>query len=176
MSISRTILNLIWMTLVHLSISGQNEPVSITATGYGPTMDAAITASIRSALEQTFGVFISSDTRIEMEEDESSSSMSVIDEMAVLTSGNIADYTVISSTTLESGEAAVTTQCTIALEPMKSFVKSKGQKAEFAGGMFGRTMKLRELNVVSEEQFDQFSAHFVAPDPSEGFTLQRHSA
>ena len=30
--------------------------------------------------------------------------------------------------------------------------------------------------IVSEEQFDQFSAHFVAPDPSEGFTLQRHSA
>ena len=115
-------------------------------------MDEATTSSVRSALEQTFGVFLSSDTRIEVSEDQDSFESSILDEMAVLTNGNIVDYAVISSTVLDNGEAAVTTRCTIALDPMQSFVKSQGHAAEFAGGMFGRTIKLRELNVLSESK------------------------
>ena len=115
-------------------------------------MDEAITSSVRSALEQTYGVFISSDTRVNITENETDQSMEVIDEMATLTSGNIVAYEIISSSILDNGEAAATTRCTIALEPMKSFITSKGENATFAGGMFGRTMKLRELNITAEER------------------------
>lgn len=146
------LLPLVLLQALSFSSGAQNDPVTVTATGYGATIDEATTASVRSALEQTFGVFLSSDTRIEMKEDGHSSESSILDEMAVLTNGNILDYSVVSSALLDNGEAAVTTRCTIALEPMQSFVKSQGHSAEFAGGMFGRTIKLRELNVLSESR------------------------
>jgi len=133
-------------------LKSQDNSITICATGYGENMDQAITASVRSALEQTFGVFLTSDTRTEINESTSSElELSVVDEMASLTNGNIVSYEVISSGLLETGEAMVTTRCTIALEPMQSFVQSKGHSATFSGGLFGRAIKLRELNILAED-------------------------
>jgi len=133
-------------------LKSQDDGITICATGYGENMDQAITASVRSALEQTFGVFLTSDTRTEINESTSSElELSVVDEMASLTNGNIVSYEVISSGLLETGEAMVTTRCTIALEPMQSFVQSKGHSATFSGGLFGRAIKLRELNILAED-------------------------
>ena len=151
-SIARSVLVASCLILSSLPSLCQEEPVVLTATGYGQSIDEAITSSVRSALEQTFGVFLSSDTRTNISEDATSQTMEVIDEIATLSKGNIVEYEVISSSLLESGEAVATTRCTIALEPMKGFVNAKGHHAEFSGGLFGRTLKLRELNILAEEQ------------------------
>ena len=131
-SIARSVLVASCLILSSLPSLCQEEPVVLTATGYGQSIDEAITSSVRSALEQTFGVFLSSDTRTNISEDATSQTMEVIDEIATLSKGNIVEYEVISSSLLESGEAVATTRCTIALEPMKSFVNAKGHHAEFS--------------------------------------------
>ena len=108
-SIARSVLVASCLILSSLPSLCQEEPVVLTATGYGQSIDEAITSSVRSALEQTFGVFLSSDTRTNISEDATSQTMEVIDEIATLSKGNIVEYEVISSSLLESGEAVATT-------------------------------------------------------------------
>ena len=122
----------------------QNSTVSLKTTGSGETKEKAIQYSLRSAIEQAFGAFISSNTEILNEE-------LVADEISSVASGNIEKYDIL--TELENKDKTswyVTTNVVVSVSKLTEFVKSKGVEVEEQGGLFAVNIKQKKLNSDGE--------------------------
>ena len=121
----------------------ENKTVNITANGTGTTQKEATQAALRSAIEQTFGVFISSKTEI-------FDNQLVADEIASISSGNIQSFKVLNETKLPDNTWAVTISATVSLSKLTSFVQNKGISIEVQGGLFAVNIKQQILNEKAE--------------------------
>ena len=68
-----------------LTLVAQPKEVTIVVTGEGATKEEATNNALRSAVEQTYGVFVSANTEILNDE-------ILKDEIATLSSGNIKSF------------------------------------------------------------------------------------
>ncbi len=121
------------------------EEATLVVSGEASNKQDATALALRSAIEQTFGVFVSANTQILNDE-------LVKDEIATVSSGNIKAYTEIAAATLPNGNTMVTLEAVVSISKLVSYAQSKGSSAEFAGATFGMNMKLRELNKANEEK------------------------
>lgn len=119
------------------------DVVTLTVNGQGATKDEATASALRSAIEQAFGVFVSSNTEILNDE-------IVRDEIATLSSGNIQTYEEISCINMPNGEVSVTLSATVALSKLVTYAQNHGSAAEFAGQTFAMNVKMMELNKKNE--------------------------
>jgi hypothetical protein len=126
-----------------INSSTQINEVTLTVSGDGKTKDDATAIALRSAIEQTFGTFVSANTTILNDE-------LVKDEIATVASGNIRKYSEIASVPLSNGNISVTLQATVSVSKLVSYAQSKGSSIEFAGATFAANIKLKELNRVNE--------------------------
>lgn len=126
---------IIWCSLA----VAQPSEVMLVATGEGSTKEVATTNALRSAIEQTYGVFVSANTEILNDE-------LVRDEIATISSGNIQKYNEIACVDLPNGNKEVTLQATVSVSKLVSYAQSKGSECEFAGAVFGANVKQLELN------------------------------
>ena len=122
-----------------------NENVSIVASGSGTTLNDAKQNALRSATEQAFGVFISSNTEIFNDQ-------VVADQIASVSSGNIKSFELLNQSQLPNGSWGVTLKALVSPDNLKSFVESKGISVEFKGGLFAINIKQQLLNEVAEIQ------------------------
>ena len=141
-------------TLALFSVSAQ-ETVKLTVSGQGTTKEEATANALRSAIEQSFGVFVSANTQILNDE-------VVKDEIATIASGNIQEYKELACITLPNGNQSVSLSATVSIGNLISYAKSKGSSAEFAGQVFAMNMKMRKLNEENEikalyNMLDQFN-------------------
>lgn len=120
-----------------------SEIVTLTVNGQGATKEIATSNALRSAIEQTFGVFVSANTQI-------LNDALVKDEIATVSSGNIQSYKELSCVSLPNGETLVSLSATVAIGKLVAYAKSHGSSAEFAGQTFAMNMKLKELNKKNE--------------------------
>ena len=120
-----------------------SKEVSITASGSGKTLEDAKQASLRSAIEQAFGAFISSKT--EMFNDQV-----VADQMASVSSGNIKSFSILNESQLPDGSWGVTLKAVVSVDKLTSFVEAKGIAIEIKGGMFALNIKQQLLNEQGE--------------------------
>jgi hypothetical protein len=123
--------------------SSNDKTVTITVTGQGKTIDEAKTNALRSAIEQAFGAFISSNTTILNDN-------LVKDEIVSVTNGNIQKYDVLNETPMTDGSYVTTLKATVSVNKLTSFCESKGIKVEFKGGLFAMNIAIQELNDKSE--------------------------
>ncbi|MCR5444659.1 MAG: hypothetical protein K6E96_03105 [Bacteroidales bacterium] len=121
----------------------QNE-VSLVVSADGATKTQAIDNALRSAIEQTFGTFVSANTQILNDE-------LVKDEIATVSSGNIQKYSEIAAVTLPNGNTSVTLNVTVSLAKLISYAQSKGSECEFAGATFAANLRLYEFNKKNEQ-------------------------
>ncbi len=121
-----------------------DDEVTLTVSADGTTKDEAIKVALRSAIEQAYGTFVSTNTTILNDE-------MVKDEIVTVASGNIKSYKEIASNTLPDGKFYVTLQATVCISKLVSYAQSKGAETEFAGAAFGMNMKMKELNKQNEE-------------------------
>ena len=119
--------------------------VTLTVNGQGATKEIATSNALRSAIEQTFGVFVSANTAIVNDE-------LIKDEIATVSSGNIQKYTEEACVNLPNGEVAVTLSATVSISKLVTYAKSHGSSAEFAGQTLAMNVKLKELNKQNEEK------------------------
>ncbi len=119
------------------------EEVTLTVTSDGPTKDEAIKNALRSAIEQTFGAFVSANTTL-LNDD------LVKDEIVTISNGSIKNYQELSATPTANGGFSVAVIATVSLPHLISYAKSHGSECEFAGNSFGMEMKLRELKRQNE--------------------------
>lgn len=123
--------------------SSNDKTVTITVTGQGKTIDDAKTNALRSAIEQAFGAFISSNTTILND--------SIIrDEVVSVSNGNIQKYAVMAENALPAGTFSVTLKVNVSVNKLTNYCQSKGIKIEFEGGLFAVNIKQKILNEDAE--------------------------
>lgn len=114
------------------------EDVTLVTSGSASTEQEATLVALRSAIEQTFGTFVSSNTTMVNDE-------LIKDEIVSVSKGNVKQYKKLSTNTLPNGQVSVSVEATISISKLISYAKSKGSQAEFAGQTFAMNMKLKEL-------------------------------
>ena len=108
----------------------------------GETIDEAKNNALRSAIEQSFGAFISSKTEIFNDD--------IKDEIVSISNGSIHNYKIISQVEVPEAGYAITLEATISLSQLSTFVQSKGIEVEFKGGIFAANIKQQKLNEDAE--------------------------
>lgn len=145
------------LVLITLNTSAQ-ETIKLTVNGQGATKEEATANALRSAIEQSFGVFVSANTQILNDE-------VVKNEIATIASGNIQEYKELGCITMPNGQQSVSLSATVSIGNLISYAKSKGSSVEFAGATFAMNMKMRKLNTENEvkalynmlEQFNELA-------------------
>jgi hypothetical protein len=122
---------------------GQDQTVTITTTGQGENLQQATDNALRSAIEQTFGTFISS--RTEILDDEL-----VSDQIASVASGNIQSYDVLAQTRISASLWGVTVRSVVSVTKLTSFVQARGVRVEIQGGLFAANIRQQDLNEKAE--------------------------
>ena len=136
-------LTLLLFAMLTICSASAQETVKLTVSGQGATKEEATANALRSAIEQSFGVFVSANTQILNDE-------VVKDEIATVASGNIQEYKELGCITMPNGQQSVTLSATVSIGNLISYAKSKGSSAEFAGQVFAMNMKMRKLNAENE--------------------------
>lgn len=139
---------LILIVVLALSINTyaqEVKTVTLTVSGQGKTQDEARQNALRNAIEQAFGVFISSNTEILNDE-------LVKDEIVSIANGNIKKFKVISEVEVPEVGHATTLKATVSITKLTSFVESKGVEIEFKGSLFGANLRQQRINENAELQ------------------------
>lgn len=123
----------------------EDKTVTLTVSGTGKTIEEAKSNALRSAIEQAFGVFISSKTEI-LNDD------LVKDEIVSITNGNIQKYDIVSQAEIPNNGFAMTLNVEVSISKLTSFVESKGVVSEFKGNLFAFNIKNQTLNEKNEEK------------------------
>ncbi|MCR4799072.1 MAG: hypothetical protein K5860_01035, partial [Bacteroidales bacterium] len=131
---------LIIQMLICAIVCFAQKEVTILVSGEGKTKTEATDAALRSAIEQTFGAFVSTNTTILNDE-------LVKDEIATVSSGNIEKYTEVNYFE-RNGKSYITLNATISIGKLVSYAKSKGSSCELDGATF--TAEIRKLNFYRE--------------------------
>lgn len=118
------------------------DELALVVMGEGFSKEDAVKSALRSAIEQCYGVFVSSNTTILNDK-------LVKDEIVTVSSGNIRHYDVVSE--LEnSGKWFVTVKALVSIGNLINYVKSKGGEAEIAGSLIVQNLELQEIAAENE--------------------------
>lgn len=133
----KNIITLVIFSLCVFMLNAQNigeaNDVVLVVSGDGNNKEEATNVALRSAIEQTFGTFVSSNTEI-------LNDSLVKDEIITVSSGNIRHFEYVTEY-LKSGRYFVTLKATIAIGKLVEYTKSKGAKAELAGAVLRQKLK-----------------------------------
>ncbi len=130
--------------LFSIASVAQENTVTLKTTGSAETKEKAVQYALRSAIEQAFGAFISSNTEILNDE-------LVADEITSVASGNIEKYDILSETVNEEGNSwFVTANVIVSVGKLTEFVQAKGVEVEVKGGLFAINIKQKQLNSDGE--------------------------
>ena len=121
------------------------EEITLIVSADGTTKDEATKVALRSAIEQAYGTFVSSNTELLNDE-------LIKDEVITLSYGNVKSFKELSSEMLPDGNVFTTLQATVCIPQLISYAKSKGAEVEFAGASFAMNLKMEELNKINEEK------------------------
>lgn len=123
--------------------AGDKDEIALMVTSDGATKDDAIKNALRTAIEQTYGVFVSANTDI-LNDD------LVKDEIATISSGNIKKFTEVSYSKSENSHT-VTLDVIVSKGKLLSYAKSKGAECELDGAALVGNIELLILNTENEE-------------------------
>lgn len=125
-----------------------NNVVTLTCSGSAKTEAEAINIALRSAIEQTYGAFISSNTRIINDK-------LVKDEIVSISNGNIQGYDKIAVINHPNGDISVTLRATVSINKLVDFAVSNGTTVNFDGSTYAMNVKMAKLR--QENTFKAFS-------------------
>lgn len=136
---------LILLKLIIISFNSYSntEEVEIVTVGSGINLEEAIKNALRSGIEQAYGVFISSNTKILNDQ-------LLNDEIITVSSGNIKRYDVIAQSNIGNETISVTVKSVLSINQLSNFIENKGGNIEFKGDLFSQNIKQTKLNEKSE--------------------------
>ena len=141
----KKLLSLVAATLIAATSFAQVDEVTLTVLGTGRNEDEATNMALRSAIEQSFGTFVSANTSILNDQ-------MVKDEIVSISKGNIKSYDKLSVSSLPNGQIGVSIKATVSVNKLISYAKSKGSRAEFAGLSYVANVKLIKLKAESTKK------------------------
>ena len=119
------------------------DAVTLVTFGEGATRDEAVSSALRSAIEQTYGVFVSSNTDI-------LNDVVVRDEIISVAKGNINGYDILSESMMD-GRWSVSANVSVSPKKLVSYVSSKGGSVELSGEMFQKNVSLWKMKMQNEK-------------------------
>ena len=125
-----------------LNAQEADKTISLVVSSQGKTQEEAKQNALRSAIEQAFGTFISSNTEV-------LNDSLVRDEIVSVTNGNIQSFDIISEVKIPEG-IAITLKAIVSINKLNNFCQSKGFVVEFKGGLFAANIKQQILNENAE--------------------------
>lgn len=132
---------LIFVCFLSLQLFAQ-ETVTLLVSSDGPSKEEAIKNALRSAIEQTYGAFVSSNTTILNDE-------LVKNDIITISSGNVTSFDIVSSATLPNGSAFVTLSATISPSNLITYAQSKGAECQLSTSTYLMNLKLKKLNELN---------------------------
>lgn len=123
--------------------SQEDKTVSLTVTGTGKTLEQAKNNALRSAIEQAFGAFISTNTEILNDN-------LISDQITSVANGNIQSFDILDKFQLSDDNWSATLKAVVSVNKLISFVESKGITVEIKGGLFALNIKQQMLNEENE--------------------------
>ena len=135
-----------------LPLNAQNQEATLTVFGDGANKEEAIKVALRSAIEQAFGVFVSSNTKVINDD-------VVKDEIATVASGNVKHFDVISED-YRDGKCYVSVSAIVSVGKLISYCKQQGLASEATIDVesFLMNQKMKELN---EKNMKMSFQHFL---------------
>lgn len=128
-----------------VAICGYAQEVTLVVSGSAKTEEDATLIALRSAIEQSFGTFVSANTTILNDK-------LVQDEIVSVSTGNIKEYQKLAVAPLGNGQIMVTLNATVSINKLISYAKNKGSRAEFAGSTFAMEVKMTKLQAESADK------------------------
>ncbi len=122
---------------------GNGDNVTLVTSGTGANKEEATKIALRSAIEQAYGTFVSSNTQLVNDE-------ITRDEIVSISSGNIQKYEEISCVETQDGKFSVSVKAVVSIGKLVSFAQSHGASTELAGNTFLRNRDLAKLNKENE--------------------------
>ena len=141
----KQLLILVALTLSLQSYAQDDNTVTLVVSGQGKTQDEARQNALRSAIEQAFGTFISSETVI-------NNDSFVSDNITSLSQGSVLNFEILSSNLFPDSTISLTMMAVVSITQMQKLTESKGHSATIAGGLFGMNLKLLQLQSDAEEK------------------------
>lgn len=146
-----TIVGFTQITQTNTTSPSSPESITLVTYGDGKNKDEAINVALRSAIEQTFGTFVSANTSILNDE-------LIKDEIVSISSGNIEDYKELDYQVLPDGRSTVTLQATVSINKLVSYAQSKGSSCELNTSAFIAQLNYKKLQ---KESIKKAWEHFV---------------
>ena len=122
----------------------ESRLISLKSTGLGKSAKEAKDNALRNALEETYGIFMSSRTTIKNDD--------FSDDMQAIVTGSIDSYKVISTAKLPDKTFSVLVEANVSPSKIQSYTRSTGSKIIMDVNSFTRNLKLFETNKSSEEK------------------------
>ena len=141
----KKVLSIVAAILFAATTFAQVDEVTLTAIGTGVNEEQATLQALRSAIEQSFGTFVSANTTILNDK-------LVQDEIVSVSNGNVKEYKKLAVATLPNNQVSVSLKATVSINKLISYAKSKGSSAEFAGSTYSANIKLIRLKASSTEK------------------------
>jgi len=145
MAMKRFLYIFVCILCIQLPLLAEIDDASLIVSGEAPTKEEATKLALRSAIEQTFGVFVSSNSELKNDE-------LVIDDIATVSSGNIRSFTEISSLSMPSGNVSVTLHVIVSSESIATkYVygttsRSSNTSVNFDGAALAKTLEQIDWN------------------------------
>ena len=136
---------ILFLLLLIPSLVFATEELDITVSGSGIDKEAAIKDALRSALEQTYGAFVSTSTKIQNDK-------LMSDEIVSLSRGNIKNYNILSENQLTNGHWYVLLHATVNINQLAKYVKGGGATVEVDMNAFNAKVLLEEMNAKAERR------------------------
>ena len=141
----KKLLSIVAAIMIAATSFAQVDEVTLTVIGTGVNEEQATLQALRSAIEQSFGTFVSANTTILNDE-------LVQDEIVSVSNGNVKNYKKLAVATLPNNQVSVSLTATVSINKLISYAKSKGSRAEFEGQTYAANAKLLRLKVQSTEK------------------------
>ena len=142
-SIFRVIIALFSLMVFLPCMAGNDDEITLIVTSDGVTKDEAIKNTLRAAIEQAYGVFVSANTDILNDE-------LVRDNIATISSGNIKNFNEVAVSN-EPDKVTTTLQVIVSKGKLLSYAKNKGAECELDGAALGNDIELQILYKKNEE-------------------------
>ena len=130
--------------IIDINASNKKENVRIVTSGEGLSKTEATNSALRSAIEQVYGTFVSTNTVLLNDELEK-------DEIVTVSSGNINSYKYISEIE-KGGKFNVTIEANVSVGKLIKYAQSKGAMADLAGEKFNQDLLTYEFYKQNEQK------------------------
>jgi hypothetical protein len=117
--------------------------VILTTVGQGSDQDQARNRALRSAIEQAFGTYISSNASILNDQ-------LIKDDIISINNGNVEKYEIMNESKLADNLFVSTLKVTVSVNKLIKYSQSKGVSLEFQGGLFASNILNQTINDKNE--------------------------